>query len=144
MLLGEVVDQALQVVGVVRERVVVVEAVDLQVVQFDVLVDVNPLRVHLGHVLHGGGDAEVVALGVLELAADALDLVLVGAGPQRGGERAHASESSVVPRRSPGKRRRGEVARGETADARGRRHRGRWAGRSVAGERRGGEERASQ
>jgi len=46
------------------------------------------LRVHLGHVLDGGGDAEVVALGVLELAADALDLVLAGAGPKRGGERA--------------------------------------------------------
>jgi len=46
------------------------------------------LRVHLGHVLDGGGDAEVVALGVLELAANALDLVLAGAGPKRGGERA--------------------------------------------------------
>jgi len=40
------------------------------------------LRVHLGHVLDGGGNAEVVALGVLELAADALDLVLAGARPK--------------------------------------------------------------
>lgn len=51
------------------------------------------LRVHLGHVLDGGGDAEVVALGVLELAADALDLVLAGAGPQRGGERAERAQA---------------------------------------------------
>jgi hypothetical protein len=51
------------------------------------------LRVHLGHVLEGGGDAEVAALGFLELAADALDLVVAGAGPQRGGERAQRAEA---------------------------------------------------
>jgi hypothetical protein len=50
------------------------------------------LRIHLGHVLDGGGNAEVVALGVIELAADALDLVLAGAGPQRGGERAERAQ----------------------------------------------------
>jgi len=53
------------------------------------------LRVHLGHVLDGGGDAEVVALGVLELAADALDLVLAGARPQRGGERAERAQACM-------------------------------------------------
>lgn len=105
MLLGEIIDQALQVVGVVRQRVIVVEAIDLQVVQFDVLVHINALRVHLGHVLDGVRDAEVVALGVLELAADALDLVLAGARPQRRGERAQASETSPAPRHRPGKRR---------------------------------------
>lgn len=41
MLFGKIVDEALQVLGVVRQRVVVVEAVDLEVVQLDVLVDVN-------------------------------------------------------------------------------------------------------
>ena len=55
------------------------------------------MRVHLGHVLDGGGDAEVVALGVLELAADALDLVL---GPQRGGERAQACREKTTPPKS--------------------------------------------
>lgn len=74
VLLGEIVDQALQVLGVVGQRVVIVKTIDLQVVQFDVLVHINALRVHLGHVLDGDGDAEVVPLGVLELAADALDL----------------------------------------------------------------------
>jgi len=96
------------VLGVVRQRVVVVEAVDLEVVQLDVLVDVNALRVHLGHVLDGGGDAEVVALGVLELAADALDLVLAGARPQRGGERAERAQASRGPQRRRGERRRHE------------------------------------
>ena len=105
MLLGEIIDQALKVVGVVRQRVIIVEAIDLQVVQFDVLVHINALRVHLGHVLDGGRDAEVVALGVLELAADALDLVLAGARPQRRGERAQTSETSPAPRHRPGKRR---------------------------------------
>jgi hypothetical protein len=41
VLFGKIVDKALQVLGVVRQRVVVVEAVDLEVVQLDVLVDVN-------------------------------------------------------------------------------------------------------
>jgi len=58
------------------------------------------LRVHLGHVLDGGGDAEVVALGVLELAADALDLVLAGAGPKRGGERAQRARICLKRKKS--------------------------------------------
>jgi len=41
VLLGEIVDEALQVLGVVGERVVVVEAVDVQVIQLDVLVHVD-------------------------------------------------------------------------------------------------------
>ena len=41
VLFGKIVDEALQVLGVVRQRVVVVEAVDLEVAQLDVLVDVN-------------------------------------------------------------------------------------------------------
>ena len=41
MLLGEIVDEALQVLGVVGERVVAVEAVDVQVIQLDVLVHVD-------------------------------------------------------------------------------------------------------
>jgi len=57
------------------------------------------LRVHLGHVLDGGGNAEVVALGVLELAADALDLVLAGAGLQRGGERAQRARICLKKKR---------------------------------------------
>jgi len=58
------------------------------------------LRVHLGHVLDGGGNAEVVALGVLELAADALDLVLAGAGPKRGGERAQRARICLKRKKS--------------------------------------------
>lgn len=103
--------------GVVRQRVVVVEAVDLEVVQLDVLVDVNALRIHLGHVLDGGGNAEVVALGVIELAADALDLVLAGAGPQRGGERAERAQVSQGPQRRRRERRRQETVAVEEAEA---------------------------
>jgi len=70
------------------------------------------LRVHLGHVLDGGGDAEVVALGVLELAADALDLVLAGAGPQRGGQRAQRARICLKKKtkHAPSKRSSGQQA----------------------------------
>ena len=70
------------------------------------------LRVHLGHVLDGGGNAEVVALGVLELAADALDLVLAGAGLQRGGERAQRARICLKKKtkHAPSKRSSGQQA----------------------------------
>jgi len=41
VLLGEIVDEALPVFGEVGERVVVVGAVDVQVIQLDVLVHVD-------------------------------------------------------------------------------------------------------
>lgn len=44
MLLGKVVDQTLQVRGVMRQSVVIVESVDLDVIQSEVLVNIDPCK----------------------------------------------------------------------------------------------------
>lgn len=44
MLLGKIIDQTLQVRGVMRQSVVIVESVDLYVIQSEILVNVDPYR----------------------------------------------------------------------------------------------------